>query len=427
MAATFTNEDRMFVNQDNPTPARAAGGKQAKQRRTIAWLLAALGLLVLIGVSPARAAIALNYFTVSVTGKSVTLQWSTAGEYNISGFEVLCKEVDEPEEAYHRIGFRQAEGTANQGATYFWPVTSGLAQGQAYCFRLREITTDGMPGDVYDRCGYGLLITPTPTPLFGVTTGTPNPFEIAASLAPTATLILPPTLTPQPTVDPLSIPTAPAAPVSALPTPTEIFVSPLGAPVEPFPTPTPFGGFESPLVDASGAQVVDPALQPPPVDSFAPPTVDPFLAPTPDPFALPTEMPTPTFTPFADSPLALAEGAVDPITGAPVDGSAGVAPPEPTPTPAYIVITAEPTVDAAAALLPTFTPFPSATPQAGQALVSLPAATTDNLMLMMLCFTFVGAGGFGILGLITVILFMRSRSDRELTHALWRLDQRRRF
>lgn len=410
-----------LVNQESPTPTHTSAGTQTRQRRVVAWLLAALGLLVLVGVSPARAAIALNYFTVAVTGKSVTLQWSTAGEYNISGFEVLCKTVDEPEEAYHRIGFREAEGTPNQGATYYWTVSSGLAQNQVYCFRIREVTTDGMPGDVYDRCGYGLLITPTPTPLFGAG-GTPNPFDIAASLAPTATLILAPTPTPLPTVDPLSQPTVPpAAPVSPLPTPTEIFVSPLGAPVDAFPTPTPFGAFDSPLGQAESAQVPDPSLLTPAVDPFATQPVDPLLAPTTDPFAPAAETPTPTYTPPGDSPLALSDGMVDPNAAVPGE--------EPTPTPAYIVITAEPTTDAMAGVLPTFTPLPTATPQAGQAIVNIPAATTDNLMLMMLCFTFVGAGGFGILGLITVILFMRSRSDRdrELTHALWRLDQRRRF
>jgi hypothetical protein len=41
------------------------------------------------------------------------------------------------------------------------------------------------------------------------------------------------------------------------------------------------------------------------------------------------------------------------------------------------------------------------------------APTTQNLMIMLLCLTFTGASGIGILGLITSVMFMRSRSSQR--------------
>ena len=89
-----------------------------------------------------------------------------------------------------------------------------------------------------------------------------------------------------------------------------------------------------------------------------------------------------------------------------------------TPTAAYIVVTATPT-EAPVALAPVYTPLPTATPlPAGVQLASSlqPSSgqnLTQNLMIMLLCLTFTGATGIGIIGLITSVMFMRARSSQR--------------
>ena len=79
----------------------------------------------------------------------------------------------------------------------------------------------------------------------------------------------------------------------------------------------------------------------------------------------------------------------------------------------YIVVTAIPT-EAPLALGAVLTPLATVTPTpAGYQLVSALAPTTQNLMIMLLCLTFTGASGIGILGLITSVMFMRSRSSQR--------------
>jgi hypothetical protein len=76
-----------------------------------------------------------------------------------------------------------------------------------------------------------------------------------------------------------------------------------------------------------------------------------------------------------------------------------------------------------------FTPLPTATP----APVGLQLASTldpgqnltQNLMIMLLCLTFTGASGIGVVGLITSVMFMRSRSSQREFYE--RAGQRRRL
>ncbi len=93
------------------------------------------------------------------------------------------------------------------------------------------------------------------------------------------------------------------------------------------------------------------------------------------------------------------------------------------------MVTATPTV-APVALAPVYTPLPTATPlPAGVQLASSlqPAGQnlTQNLMVMLLCLTFTGATGIGIIGLITSVMFMRARSSQRDFYE--RTSIRRRF
>ncbi|MCS6828234.1 MAG: hypothetical protein NZ553_16585, partial [Caldilinea sp.] len=125
--------------------------------------LGGLALVILILVAqPASAAIELSYFYVISNPASVILQWGTRSEFNVQGFEIQCKRADEPDIAYHRIGFLPAKGGPSTPAQYHFPVTRGMQPGVAYCFRLVELTTDGTPGEAQDRCGFGPGVTPTP-------------------------------------------------------------------------------------------------------------------------------------------------------------------------------------------------------------------------------------------------------------------------
>ena len=58
----------------------------------------------------ALAAVQLNFFNVIAFPTSVMLEWSTAGEVNLAGFDIQCKQANEPDTAYHEIGFQPAKG-----------------------------------------------------------------------------------------------------------------------------------------------------------------------------------------------------------------------------------------------------------------------------------------------------------------------------
>lgn len=386
-------------------------------RRTAQWFplagiwttLGGLALLVLILLTqPALAAIELSYFYVISNPASVILQWGTRSEFNVQGFEIQCKRVDEPDIAYHRIGFVSAKGGPSTPAQYHFPVTQGMQPGVAYCFRLVELTTDGTPGEMQDRCGFGPGVTPTP--------GVPG---VIPTLDPNAPPPIPTDAFGNPIVQPSSpLPQPVATDIYGNPIPPadsqqfDQFGNPIPQPSSPLPQPVPTDAFGNPIAP-SGIQQFDEFGNPlPPSDPFG---ASPLATPTftPDPFAPPTPI---VITPppgnprndasalnpsFSDPALAMAPGSLPGQEQALAESP-----------PAYIIVTAVPTEPpvALAALtpLPTVTP----TPPAFQ-LVNAMAPTTQNLMILLLCLTFTGASGIGILGLITSVMFMRARAAQR--------------
>ena len=403
-----------------------------------AWLAGAAALIStaafvsLLWAQPLLAAVMFNYFNVISSPAGVVLEWSTASESSISGFDVLCKRSDEPETQFHSIGYVPAKGTLSTGALYSFPVTA-LEPGVSYCFRLVELTSNGMAGEVIDQCGYGISITPTPqligvqpnlvpgaTPAVTPTPGGAPPFDPFAAtataqallfqqqstdpfaatataqalifqqgtdpFAATATALA---LTAQPTFDVFGA-TATAQALMGYPTPT--------TPAQSFETPT---AYPSPQVNTGESSVAS-AMEPTP--TFMPALAagtPPFAAGTPVPDAGTALAMAPDAPQMRDSNAENAENADNP------DSAAAVA------TPAYIVATATPTQETLV-FGPGLTPLPTVTPTAGLAQwVNLVEPTSQNLMVMLLCMTFTGATGLGILGLITSVMFMRSRSSQR--------------
>lgn len=377
----------------------------------IVALVSTLLFAALLWVQPLLAAVEFDYFTAISSPSGVVLEWNTRAESNISGFDVLCRRDDEPETAFHSIGYVPAKGRQGAGALYTFEVMQ-LEPGVPYCFRLLELTTDGTAGEVQDLCGYGISMTPTP-----------KPFGERPVLPPGAT----PAITPTPGGPPVFDPLAATATVQAL------LIQQGG---------DPFGATataQALLIQQQGfdqaATATAQAMLQQSFDQAATATAQAMLgypSPTSDASFPPTETPTNYPSPQVNAdgaavasvmeatptmPQALAAAAPQAFSDAP-----GMTPEAPqlrtdglaaAPTPAYIVATASPTVEAVV-FGPGMTPLPTVTPTAGLAqIINLVEPTSQNLMVMLLCMTFTGATGLGILGLITSVMFMRSRSSQR--------------
>jgi hypothetical protein len=139
----------------------------------------ALLLLLFAGfgaILPARAAVELVSLTVTPMSDRVRIEWETAREYDVAAFQLLFKREDEPVASFQPIGQPiPAQGDLESGAIYqaeFFQLQPSVS----YCFRLVEVTTNEDPGDVFDRCGYGLGTFPTATPApDSLFTPTPEP------------------------------------------------------------------------------------------------------------------------------------------------------------------------------------------------------------------------------------------------------------
>jgi hypothetical protein len=414
----FANYRRLvwrFSIQSDQQPRRLRH-VQARRRRLYAGVsawLAALTLFALLYLS-AAAAVELSSYNVFVLPTGVVLEWQTASEYDLIGFEVWYKEESASQSAYTLLGKRIAQGGPRRGVAYRMDVTTFLKADTVYCFQLRELPVSGDRGEILIRCGYGLGIsaqpTPTPTPIFTPT----SPFTLTAPLTGT-----------QPVTDPFAVPTIDPF---ATPTPT----------IDPFATPTP-------TIDPFATPTIDPFATPTP-------TIDPFATPTPttDPLAIPvvpndanqggvvfptftptpfgqSVLPTPT-PPFFTTPVTTTAGLFDsaavtqpaPLTDGAAGGQVALTAPLTTTNPVqlaanpgYIVLTATPTSPAATPA-PTFTAFPTVARMVeGDRLLGITVPDTQNLMIMLLCGVFSGASGLGILGLVSTLLYMRSRHNAQ--------------
>lgn len=410
-------EKRAFVPNGGKRAVARPKSVLAKRFAVVMVTSVLLAAMIAATALQVRAAVVLEYFNAIASGSVVLLEWSTASEFNVAGFEILKKGVDEPESSFSRIGFYNAKGDTSSGALYD-TVVNNLAADTAYCFRLREVTTDDEPGEVRDLCGYGLSITPTPgfaDPSDGTTAGTIAAATTGAVLFPTPTQD--PLLVPTPTIDPLA--------QQQFPTP------------DPFaqPTPDPFAQ-QSPLP----TQVFDP---------FAQPTPDPFAQPTLDPFAQQPVAQQPAIDPVTGWQIDPATGyPINPATGLPTDpataamivqqpvspldapaaapaliptatshfpgAEAGVVDVTPSPTSIYIVVTAAPAgADGNEGVAAVVTPWPTVAPTPAPLLNALLMPNAQNLTVLMLCFIFISATALGGLGLMTVVLYLRSRNQRE--------------
>jgi len=404
------------------------------QTRIAVWI-ALGGLMLALLARPALAAIQLSYFNVIPNPSSVILQWGTTSEFNVEGFDVQCKLASDPDIAFHSIGFVKARGGPSTPAQYSFPVLSGMESGVPYCFRLQEVTTDGAQGEAPTVCGYGPNVTPTPG-VGVIPTTNPNAAPPIATDAFGNPIVTP---TPDPFFSPMQ-PVATDAFGNPLPQAFDAFGNPILQPQatdafgNPLPLPQAFDAFGNPIpqpqaTDAFGS----PLPQPVATDAFGNPVApasvmyDQFGNPIPvDAFGSPLATPTPTIDPFAPpTPIVITPPPGDPRGNDPSvmqpdpalaqsEGEGVGLPPTPTaPAVAYIVVTAAPTeppvaLGAAMTPLPTVTPTPPA-----YQLVNMLAPTTQNLMIMLLCLTFTGASGIGILGLITSVMFMRSRAAQR--------------
>lgn len=353
-------------------------------RMRISILLLVLLSSVALLAWPLLAAVEFNYFDIFVTADVITLEWSTASEYNTAGFEVYCKAEDEADSAFHLIDQRVAQGGVDQGAIYRLDVTQGLEPGETYCFRLREITTDNTIGEVLQLCGYGLNITPTPqataTP-FGSMPITSTGAFTTTDLTSTTNLTNAIGMT---TTDFMTVGDN-VGTVNQLP-PFDLTATSEALFFTPTWTPTPVGG-------ESALPTPDPFAVPPL------PTVDPFAAPGIPPTTTQINTTTNNLQPDLElTNAALAAVAVPQVVM--------------TPNPPYIVQTAPPTPTDLQPP-PTFTPYPTAIALADNQLMVASLPSTQNLMMLLLCGIFSGASGLGILGLITTLLYMRSRGENK--------------
>ena len=375
---------------------------QARRRRVYAGVsawLAALTLFALLYLS-AAAAVELSSYNVFVLPTGVVLEWQTASEYDLIGFEVWYKEESASQSAYTLLGKRIAQGGPRRGVAYRMDVTTFLKADTAYCFQLRELPVSGDRGEILIRCGYGLGIsaqpTPTPTPIFTPTaplTGTQpvtDPFAVPT---------IDPFATPTPTIDPFATPT-----IDPFATPTST--------IDPFATPTPTTDpLAIPVVpnDANQGSVVFPTFTPTPFGQSILPT------PTPPFFTTPVTTTAGLFDSAVTQPVPLTDGAA---AGGQVALTAPLTTTNPVQlaaNPGYIVLTATPTTPAATPA-PTFTAFPTvARAVEGDRLLGITVPDTQNLMIMLLCGVFSGASGLGILGLVSTLLYMRSRHNAQQT------------
>ncbi|MEZ4673565.1 MAG: hypothetical protein R2932_04885 [Caldilineaceae bacterium] len=366
----------------------------------VAFAIVGIGAIVW----PLYAAMELNYFDVFVGEDKLTIEWSTASENDLLGFQLYCKEEDEPNNKYHVIAERLAQGSQAQGAVYRVDVTEGIEPNTSYCFRLEELPMNNQQGEIIDRCGYGFNITPTPvsTPTMTTAATISDTQEITSELVLTATVVQPIVITATPVLTDSST------------------VSPsLSGAVSDTATPS---------AENSDAGVVFPTATTESEPQFTPSVVEEVTA-TATPISQSPLLPTITITAPVDgeaSETILAPDIVQSSRGlsttlentssAPDQSIAMQSNAQSADTtvanPPYIILTATPT-PVALAQIPTFTPFPITINTIESNPIAAAIPNTQSLMILLLCGVFSGASGLGILGLVTTLLYMRSRNSEQ--------------
>lgn len=377
---------------------------------TAIWTGLILLGVVALSVWPAAADAVIKYFIVIPYTDKIVLQWSTQNEYDLSGFEVLCKQETELDNDYHVIGTVPAQGSPQQGANYTFPVLSGLQPGISYCFALRDVTVQGRSENMFPRCGYGLGITPTPAMTVTVTDALGlNATAVIRSAQATATALFYDanataaalsssgifTFTPTPITGTVGITATPTVSPNLNLTGTIPFTA----------TPTPI---VVATVDITATQqaslnaTLQAANQPP--TPVQPGGESPLATPSP------TITATATLTTGSVSQLPITPPEVDQASAPVTDVNSAANQVAALPSPLYIAVTQTPT-PVITPLPPTLTLLPSPIPtQESLRLVdALTAPGLQNITLMLLCLTFVTTSGLGILGLVTGALYMRSR------------------
>lgn len=423
------------------------------------WSLYRLGtlvaflILVVFGLSvwPVTAAAVVKYFIVVPSQKELLLQWSTQNEYDLSGFELLCKQEDQLDNDYHVIGNVAAQGSPQQGANYSFPVLYNTLQpGINYCFRLRDVNIEGKSEDIFDRCGYGINLTPTPASTLTNTLGldaaavlrnahatatalffdaNATAVALSASSAITSTPVPITTTTTLTATTGLTATNGLTASNPLSPNVNLTSTIPVTTPLDSTPTPVVINPQDAPAATATALAISatvqaanngqNPTLTPTPINNSPLPT--PATPTTQTQSTLPNNTidsaslnTTATAQAIAQAPPPAEQTPSDPAhpadqqntdqqnTGQPAGNS--------LPSPLYIAVTETPTA-VTTPVAPTLTPFPSATlPQNPQRLADyLTTPAMQNLTLTLLCLTFVSASGLGVLGLITSALYMRSR------------------
>jgi hypothetical protein len=79
-------------------------------------------------------------FTASVSGKSVTLNWSTASEINNHGFEVQRKTLNNE---WTTIGFKEGNGTTSEMKEYSYIDNISHLSAYQISYRLKQVDYDG--------------------------------------------------------------------------------------------------------------------------------------------------------------------------------------------------------------------------------------------------------------------------------------------
>jgi hypothetical protein len=333
------------------------------------------------------------------------IEWRTVEENDLAAFEIYCKEEDEPLSAYHLVDTRLAQGSKAEGAHYQFDITQGIKPDTTYCFRLKEITIDDRRGDILDFCGYGLNISPievTPQSVTETITMSPT-LSMTATITTTVTItdtqgitiidsltITPTSLTTESTPTPFGDSNANDILVLPTETPTSesaITATPIDEPIVNTPTLV-----QTPIITATMIEQSAPELDSP----------------------LPTPTASPVFTPAQSSAISTTGSLVAGSLPNSQSGNGAVGTTNTTtkpfePNPAYIVLTVTPT-DASVALAPTFTPFPTAVTVVDENLIATTLPNSQNLMILLLCGVFSGASGLGVLGVVTTLLYMRSRN-----------------